>query len=235
MWKISSMQEELIAIKGVNDGLLIALSTTEKWQLVTDHLAARIDEKADFFAGANITIQLGTRPVPKYELSSLKALLERRGLTLSRVQSESETTRKSATSLQVATVNSGAREAPSPAPQETAPVNPEETGTYGTLFRRTLRSGRTIHSEGHIVVYGDVNPGAKVIAAGDIIIWGKLRGYVHAGAMGDESAVVCALDMSPSQLRIAGHLVTSPPDKRKKVMPEVAYVRDDQIIVEARD
>ncbi len=229
------MQEELIVIKGINDGLLIALSTTEKWQMVTDHLAARIDEKADFFAGANITVQLGTRPVPKYELSSLKALLERRGLTLSRVQSESETTRQSATSLQVATVNIGAREAPAPMPQETAPVNPEETGTYGTLFRRTLRSGRTIHSEGHIVVYGDVNPGAKVIAAGDIIIWGKLRGYVHAGAMGDESAVVCALDMSPSQLRIAGHLVTSPPDKRKKVIPEVAYVRDNQIIVEARD
>lgn len=231
------MHEELIAIKGVNDGLLIALSTTEKWQMVTDHLAARIDEKADFFAGANITIQLGARPVPKYELSSLKALLERRGLTLSLVQSESETTRNSAASLQVATQNSSAIAAPSPAsmPQETAPVNPEETGTYGTLFRRTLRSGRTIHSEGHVVVYGDVNPGAKVIAAGDIVIWGKLRGYVHAGAMGDESAVVCALDMSPSQLRIAGHLVTSPPGKRRNVMPEVAFVRDNQIIVEARD
>lgn len=230
------MQEELIAIKGVNDGLLIALSPTEKWQMVTDHLAARIDEKADFFAGANITIELGARPVPKYELSSLKALLERRGLSLSLVKSESETTRKSATALQVATENRNARQAQtSTALQETAPVNPEETGTYGTLFRRTLRSGRTIHSEGHIVVYGDVNPGAKVIAAGDIIIWGKLRGYVHAGAMGDEAAVVCALDMSPSQLRIAGHLVTSPPGKRGNVMPEVAFVRDGQIIVEARD
>ena len=231
------MQEELIAIKGVNDGLLIALSTTEKWQMVTDQLAARIDEKAEFFAGANITIQLGARPVPKYELSSLKALLERRGLTLSLVQSESETTRKSADALQVATENSSEKAAPSSAapPQETAPVNPEETGTYGTLFRRTLRSGRTIHSEGHIVVYGDVNPGAKVIAAGDIVIWGKLRGYVHAGANGDETAVVCALDMSPSQLRIAGHLVTSPPGKRRHVVPEVAFIRDNQIIVEARD
>ncbi len=230
------MQEELIAIKGVNDGLLIALSTTEKWQMVTDHLAARIDDKADFFAGANITIQLGARPVPKYELSSLKALLERRGLSLSLVRSESETTRKSARALQVATENSNPIAPPTATmPQETAPVNPEETGTYGTLFRRTLRSGRTIHSEGHVVVYGDVNPGAKVIAAGDIIIWGKLRGYVHAGALGDETAVVCALDMSPSQLRIAGYLVTSPPGKRRNVMPEVAFVRDDQIIVEARD
>lgn len=233
------MQEELIAIKGVNDGLLIALSTTEKWQSVTDQLAARIDEQSDFYSGANITIELGTRPVPKYELSSLKALLERRGLRLSLVLSESNTTRDSATALKVPTRKnggSGSTAAEKPAEvQETAPVNPEETGTYGTMFRRTLRSGRTIHSDGHVVIYGDVNPGAKVIAVGDIVVWGKLRGFVHAGAMGDESAIVCALDMSPSQLRIAGQVVTSPPGKRKKVVPEVAKIRDNQIIVEARE
>ncbi len=233
------MQEELIAIKGVNDGLLIALSRTEKWQLVTDQLAARIDEQSDFYSGANITIELGTRPVPKYELSSLKALLERRGLKLSLVLSESDTTRNSAVSLKVPTRKNSESDAPSLSKradvQETAPVNPEETGTYGTMFRRTLRSGRTIHSDGHVVIYGDVNPGAKVIAVGDIVVWGKLRGYAHAGVIGDESAIVCALDMSPSQLRIASHVVTSPPGKRKKVVPEVARIRDNQIIVEARE
>ena len=232
------MQDDLIAIKGVNDGLLISLSATEKWQSVTDELAARIDERAEFYSGARITIELGARPVPKYELSSLKALLERRGLALSLVLSESDTTRQSARALQVATRNNGAEPASSPAdkarPQETAPVNPEETGTLGTMFRRTLRSGRTIHSGGHVVIYGDVNPGAKVIAVGDIVVWGKLRGYAHAGFNGDESAIVCALDMSPSQLRIASHLVTSPPGKRRRIVPEVAMVRDSQIIVEAR-
>ncbi len=233
------MQEELIAIKGVNDGLLISLSTTEKWQSVTDQLAARIDERAEFFAGANITIELGTRPVPKYELSSLKALLERRGLKLALVLSDSDTTRKSAQALELRTEGNNHSKSliqeQIPEVQETAPVNPEETGTRGTLFRRTLRSGRTIHSEGHVVVFGDVNPGAKVIAAGDVVIWGKLRGYVHAGANGDESAIVCALDMSPSQLRIAAFVVTSPTDKRKKIVPEVALVRNNQIIVEARE
>ena len=232
------MQDDLIAIKGVNDGLLISLSATEKWQSVTDELAARIDERAEFYSGARITIELGARPVPKYELSSLKALLERRGLALSLVLSESDTTRQSARALQVATRNNGAEPASSPVdktrPQETAPVNPEETGTLGTMFRRTLRSGRTIHSGGHVVIYGDVNPGAKVIAVGDIVVWGKLRGYAHAGFNGDESAIVCALDMSPSQLRIASHLVTSPPGKRRRIVPEVAMVRDSQIIVEAR-
>lgn len=233
------MQEELIAIKGVNDGLLISLSATEKWQSVTDELAARIDERADFYAGAKITVELGARPVPKYELSSLKALLERRGLALSLVLSQSDTTMQSAMSLKVPTKSNGAEAGTVPgipaSRQETAPVNPEETGTLGTMFRRTLRSGRTIHSGGHVVIYGDVNPGAKVIAVGDIVVWGKLRGYAHAGVNGDESAIVCALDMSPSQLRIASHLVTSPPGKRKGIVAEVAMVRDSQIIVEARE
>ena len=229
------MQEELIAIKGVNNGLLISLSTTESWQSVTDQLAARIDEKADFYVGANIIVELGERPVPKYELSSLKALLERRGLTLSLVKSESNTTQKSAASLAVPTDNHVAPAAPAPTVQETAPVNPEETGTHGILFRRTLRSGRTIHSDGHVIIFGDVNPGAKVIATGDIVVWGKLRGYAHAGASGDETAIVCALEMSPSQLRIADHVVTSPPGRRKKILPEVARVRGNQIVVEARD
>ncbi len=226
------MQDELIAIKGVKDGLVISLSPTENWQSVTDHLASRIDDRADFFSGAAITVELGTRPVPKYELSSLKALLERRGLSLSLVLSESDTTRESALALDLKT-DSNNRSA-TKEKQETLPVDPEETGTWGVLVRRTLRSGRIVHSEGHVVIVGDVNPGAKVIAAGDIIVWGKLRGTAHAGADGNESAVVCALDMNPSQLRIASYIVTSPPGKRRNVVPEMALIRNNQIVVEAR-
>jgi septum site-determining protein MinC len=84
-----------------------------------------------------------------------------------------------------------------------------------------------------VVVFGDVNPGAQIIATGDIIIWGRLRGMVHAGAEGDNKAVICALDMSPNQLRIAEYIATAPSDKRRTVRPEVASVRDNQIVVEA--
>lgn len=227
------MQEELIAIKGVKDGLLITLSTTEEWQAITAELAAKIDAQVDFYSGANVTVDLATRPVPKYELSSLKALLERRGLTLKTVLSDSDTTNQSALSLDLRTETGNT--VPGRKKEETIPMSSEETGTQGVMFRRTLRSGRTIHSEGHVVVYGDVNPGAKIIAGGDIIIWGRLRGTVHAGANGDESAIICALDMSPNQLRIAGFIATSPPGKRRKIFPEVALIRDNQIIVEARD
>lgn len=83
-------------------------------------------------------------------------------------------------------------------------------GTDGLLVRRRVRSGQTLRHPGHIVVIGDVNPGAQLIAGGDIIVWGKLQGTAHAGALGDDSAVICALDMSPSFVRIADATSRSP-------------------------
>ncbi|MEZ4667757.1 MAG: septum site-determining protein MinC [Anaerolineae bacterium] len=224
------MQEQTVAIKGIKDGLLIALSPTEEWQSITTDLAARIDQQSAFFAGARITIDVGERPVPKHELSSLKALLERRGLSLWAVLSDSATTVDAAQALDIKTTT------PVPIPgredADDSEFNPEEDGTPGVMIKRTLRSGRTVNSSGHVVVLGDVNPGAEIIAAGDIIVWGRLRGIVHAGADGDEDAIVCALDMTPMQLRIAKYITTSPVDKRRNPKPEMASVRKGQIVVE---
>lgn len=224
------MQEQTVAIKGIKDGLLIALSPTEEWGQITSDLAARIDAQSSFFAGARITVDVGERPLPKAELGTLRALLERRGLTLWAVLSDSDTTKDAAQALDLKT--STANAIPGRDDTEGTEVNPEEDGTAGVMIRRTLRSGRTVHSDGHVVILGDVNPGAEIIAAGDIIVWGKLRGNVHAGADGDELAVVCALDMTPTQLRIASFITISPQDKRRNPRPEMASIRDEHIIVE---
>jgi septum site-determining protein MinC len=219
---------QTVAIKGGKDGLLISLSETEEWQGVMADLAARIDQQSSFFTGARITLDVGSRPVRKDELGSAKALLERRGLTLYAVLTESNTTLDAASALDLrANLTT-----PPQADGNKAP-NPEEDGTNGVMIRRTIRGGRTVRSQGHIVIFGDVNPGAEIIANGDVIVWGRLRGNVHAGANGDESAFVCALDMIPTQLRIAGYISISPQDKRHKPKPEMALIRDDRIIVEA--
>lgn len=229
------MSGDLVTIKGVNDGLVIALNPHEPWSVLMEELADRIDQKAQFYAGAMVTLDVGERPVSKLELSSLKALLERRKLLLAVVQSSSQTTLDAATALDVRTRIPPLAESDPPleSAHDTRPIDPEEHGTTGVLIRRTLRSGRTVHSRGHVVVYGDVNPGAKIVATGDIIVWGKLRGMVHAGAEGDVEAVVCALDMNPNQLRIADFIATSPDEKNRNTRPEVAIVRDEQIVVES--
>lgn len=224
------MQDDLVVIKGIKDGLFISLSSTEEWLTITGELASRIDEQSSFYSGANVTVDVGQRAVPKYELSSLKALLERRSMNLSIVLSDSGTTIDSANALDLRT--STAVATPGREPNETLPINPEESGTSGVMIRHTLRSGRVIHSSGHVIVFGDVNPGAQIVADGDVFVWGKLRGNVHAGANGDENAVVCALDMTPNQLRIAEYITTSPQEKRRKIQPEIALIRNQQIVVQ---
>jgi septum site-determining protein MinC len=77
-----------------------------------------------------------------------------------------------------------------------------------------------------VVVFGDVNPGAEIIAEGNVIIWGRLRGMVHAGAKGNRNAVICALDLSPTQLRIAEE-VSAVLKPREDPAPEIARINKD--------
>ncbi|WP_353928814.1 septum site-determining protein MinC [Desulfofundulus kuznetsovii] len=101
------------------------------------------------------------------------------------------------------------------------------------LIQRTLRSGQKIHYDGNIVIIGDVNPGAEVVATGNIIVMGAVRGVVHAGAGGNERAMVLAFRLEPTQLRIAGH-ITRPPDEQslKPEQPEVARIKNGVVTIE---
>lgn len=240
--------QNTFVIKGVRDGLLVHLNTEEDWTVQVKRLVAHIDEQTTFFRGARLALDVGARSIRKHELGALQAMLEKRGVTLWAVLSESITTLGAARKLGLSTtLTPPAPPAPSDAQDGSAvaesllrveqdappPINPDEAGTQGVLVRRTLRSGRSVHSGGHVVVLGDVNPGAEIVAGGDVIVWGRLRGIVHAGAHGDESAVVCALDMSPTQLRIAGYIATSPKEARGRPVPETAMVREQRIVVEA--
>jgi septum formation inhibitor MinC len=111
---------------------------------------------------------------------------------------------------------------------------------------QTLRSGQRVVSEGHLVIVGDVHAGSEVVAAGDVIIWGELRGIAHAGAPVNgqpvrRTATVRALKLEALQLRI-GDLLSRRPDRVHLlaqsvsdaasligVLPEWAGVRGDEI------
>ena len=100
-----------------------------------------------------------------------------------------------------------------------------------TLYHRgTLRGGQALHNLGNLVVIGDVNPGAELVASGDIVVFGSLRGVAHAGAQGDRAARVIALELAPTQLRIATVIATSDPAAKPRG-PEHASIVDDRIVV----
>jgi septum site-determining protein MinC len=217
-----------VKIKGIREGLLITLSDGS-WSEIKESLLWHIDQQSEFLKGAQVTLDVGNQVLKAAEIGQLRDILSERDITLRALLSKSATTESSAQDLGLATRLS------KPKPDRVMrSLDTELSGDEAILVRRTLRSGHNIKYFGHVVVLGDVNPGAEIVAGGNVIVWGRLRGTVHAGADGNQSAVICALDLSPTQLRIAEQISVAPP-RQKKVRPEVARLVDDRLVAEPWD
>jgi septum site-determining protein MinC len=214
----------LIQIKGIRDGLLVTLAGAE-WPDLVKAFIENMDSRSAFFQGGRVTLDVGLQELRVAELSALRDQLSERGVSLWAVLSESPLTERTAQNLGLATrLSKPARIEVRAEPEQL----PEDMAKW---VKGPLRSGGRIEFKGNVVVMGDVNSGAEIVAGGSIIVWGRLRGVVHAGAQGDENAVVCALELAPTQLRIAGEIAVSP-KKQGKSQPEVARLLDGNLTAE---
>lgn len=214
-----------IEIKGIRDGLLITVDSGE-WPEGRSALLAHIEKRRQFFHGAKVTLDVGNHVLDADALEALRDQLSEQGLLLVGVLSNSPTTNQASRSLDLAVEVSQPN--PNPAAQ---PFDTSVDGDAAILVQRTLRSGNSIMYPGHVVVIGDVNPGAEIVAGGNIVVWGRVRGTLHAGAQGDESAVVCALELIPTQLRIAGKISITPPQD-DALVPEIVRLKDGHVVAE---
>ena len=209
-----------IQIKGLRDGLLITIGDGE-WAVLEPALLEQIHAQQAFFQGARIALDVGSQILRVNELVVLRDKLSEQGISLWAVLSESPTTEKTAQLLGLATRIS------KPRPEESRQFAVDDLGNATALFlNKTLRSGTRIEFSGHVVVVGDVNPGAEIVAEGNVLVWGRVRGMIHAGAKGDTSAFICALDLSPTQLRIADEIsaILKP---QNNPHPEIASLNGD--------
>jgi len=210
----------LIQIKGLRDGLLVSLDDAP-WDDQRAALIAQVDAQPAFFQGARLALDVASQVLHVKELVDLRDQLSERGIFLWALISESPTTESTAQLLGLATRIS------KPRPEESRKFSVEDLGEETALFlNRTLRSGTRIEFAGHVVVFGDVNPGAEVVAEGSVIIWGRLRGMVHAGSKGNRKAIIGALDLSPTQLRIAEE-VSAALKPQENPKPEVVRINKD--------
>ena len=189
------------------------------WEEQLARLEQRLSQGAAFFRGGRAALDVGDRLLGPEEIERARALLARYGVELWALLSPRDETALAAARGGLA-ITLAQVEPEAPRPDE--PVG-------ALVVARTVRSGQRIHHAGDVVVLGDVHAGAEIIAGGHVIVWGRLHGAVHAGATGNEEAVVCALDLTPTHLRIAGYLARSPEEKRRRPVPEVARVRDGRI------
>ena len=215
-------------LKGYRDGLRLILDPEASIEQIEAAIEERMVNLGDSLSGMVMNIDIGNRAPDETELARLMRLLHNNyGLEVKQV-------------LGAATDPPLLREGPpiigAPAlhQEESRFLVPEHEDTR--LIRHTLRSGQVERFlEGNIVILGDVNPGAEVTAAGDIVVLGTLRGIAHAGALGNTSSVIIALHLQPTQLRI-GRFITRPADTQQHSRkPEIARVRGDAIVVEDYD
>ena len=116
--------------------------------------------------------------------------------------------------------------------KNTSEINKKNPTFSKTHFHQgTVRSGEYLESPGNLLILGDVNPGAKVSAEGNIIIWGKLLGIAHAGTKGNSNATISALQLRPVQLRIAKKIARGPKEKPQLGHAEQAKIDSEEIII----
>ena len=248
-----------VEVKGWRNGLLLFVPFAGEWETVLAQVDSRLDEARarSFWRGAQVTLICGSRAVSLGELSDLCERVKGGwGLVPVAVVSSEGETRAAGEKLALVAYEelpvvkmperrerTDKTEKNEPAPEPAAAPPNAHTAPGGSsdaanalYVRQTVRSGQRVVHEGNVVVCGDVNAGAEVIAGGDVLVFGTLRGLAHAGSFGNESARIIAVSLRPPQLRIAQKIARAPEDEvagsaKGAKTPEVARIENGEINV----
>jgi len=209
-------------LRGNARGLEVVVDAHATPDAIAAAVIARLAEAPAFFRGSDVRVRVDNGPLPRGTLALLDDIAARFGLRILEVGPP--------------------KEAPAiPEPQLAAgsmPVEPviveipgEPLPEKTRVIMGPVRSGVILDHAGHIVIFGDVNPGAEVRAEGNIVVLGRLKGTAHAG-IGHNVGFILALRLEPQQLRICRMVARAGDSDRSAGEAELAYVAGDKIIVE---
>ena len=221
------MEESNVTFKGTVNGLTIIMKEDDDFGLILDQIEKKVASAGKFFKGAHLAVKYRGKKLSKDEEKRIFELLNQK--SGAKIKSLDEDTEEP----------SQPDRNKSPQAQQKMNMRKfffKDTSEGITKFHRgTVRSGQLVGFDGNLVVIGDVNPGGEVVATGNVIVMGSLRGIVRAGSDGNKEAIVVAFNLQPMQLSIADIITRSPDDEkvqRNIPVPELAYVKDDTVYIE---
>lgn len=223
------MDESSVTFKGTVNGLTIILKHEPEFSEILQCMRDKVNSAGKFFRGAKLAVKYKGRILNEEEKSQLlEILVKESGARIESFEEDKEQVQ--------AVANNVSMDKPVERKNQIKKYmffkGIEEGQTK--FYRGTVRSGQLVNFDGNLVILGDVNPGAVIEATGNIVVMGLLRGVVHAGSDGNKEAIVAALGLNPTQLRIAD-IITRPPDEKGGVgnpIPELAYIKDETLYVE---
>jgi septum site-determining protein MinC len=210
-----------VVLKGTREGLVLYLDPHLEFNVLLDEVENNLKKANQFLQGASVRCCWGEKNCSEKQREILIGVLKQYGLELTGW-------------LTAADLSVSEKQSQSNSMTKAKQFWEEGMTEENCLFvERTLRSGKSIKFNGHILVIGDVNPGAEIIASGNIVVIGALRGVAHAGAAGDKKALVTAYHLNPTQLRIADHVTRAPDQEVAWRGPEIARISGGKIVVES--
>ena len=228
------MEKESVLFKGLKTGLLLVLVGKPEFSVVEREIREKLESSALFFRRGTV-IEWRTGTFTAKESLALKKLFLQHGLYFREMKEEAEAKKPVVSAVSgAAAARAGAvlgRKKAEPS-EVKAESDADKKDVQMLVVNRTLRGGQEVQSQGSVLVLGNVNPGAQVIAGGSIDIRGTCRGIVHAGAYGDRDAIIIADHLMPVQIRIADVIAQSPEQYEKPELAERASVQDGRIVIE---
>ena len=200
------------------------LPWSETWQELKHLLKTK---EQSWQIGTNVCLVAKDRLLDARQLQTIAETLDDAQLSLSKVS-----TNRRQTAVAAATSGYSVEQKAIAQPLIVAPPDSEVATSplaEPLYLQSTVRSGVEIRHPGTIVIFGDLNPGGKAIAAGDILVWGRLRGIAHAGAQGNAQSRIAALQMEFTQLRIADAVARAPRLRPRRLFPELAFMTTEGI------
>jgi septum site-determining protein MinC len=236
--------EAKVVLSASTDPLVIRLARDGGFDVLRAQLRGLLEADAERYRGVNALLDIGERNIDLFDLRRLVHLVKDEfGVNIVSMRCHPRCVHVFAEKelkLRVQLIEPEASASPVELPVaslETPPPPPPPplAGERTQQVRRTLRSGTQVRFGGDVVIYGDVNPGAQVVAGGSILVLGALKGMAHAGARGNDDTFILAFELQPTQLRIGGLIAIppeSPSEAPKTQGPEIAFVRNHQIVIE---
>lgn len=233
---VTGKKPETITIKGAANGLLIRIREDAPGSFA-EHLTEleeRLQNGERFFRNAKATVEIGQRVLTAEDLEKMLNLLKQHEVVFELLVAGATETRKLAkeNGLSYKFPNGQTTRPPKPV-ADSSGVLPFDSAE-ALFVKRTLRSGQILQHHSDVIVFGDVNPGAEIIAGGNVVVWGSVRGKIQAGTLND-AAIICALSLRPTQLGIGKVVAMANPDSLgdPENGPEIASLKDEDIVVES--
>lgn len=227
------MANDHVTIKGrSNDTLEIILAEGVSYRKLRESLIAKLNKNKSFFDGANPKVVIKGKSIPKAQQEDIKNILfmDYSLVDVTYIEYETEQKQEELTVSTAQNKNHLNTDILDKKSNKTEIVASDYFAAHSVFVSHTVRSGQRIECEGDIVVLGDVNPGAELIAGGNIAVMGTLRGLAHAGATGRKDAIIAAFKLNPSQLRISSKAILFP-DNKVSSYPELAQLIESNIVI----